>query len=250
MNELAHHDYKLQLQPELGGAVARFEWRGIPVFRSRIGDHPLESGCFPLVPFSNRIRNGKFVWNDRDVQLSHNLDTSSHPIYGFGWMTAWDVVELGDHYAQMEHCYDGLGERPWAFRTLQSFKLAPAGLIIHISLENMSDECAPARLGFHPYFPQDEQMCCLAFQRGEWQNGPDSISVELKRATQAQDWWNGAPLGTRCVDTAYTEREGAIQIFWPEQMTKLWMEPSCNLPFAAVFTPEGADYFLPNLSFI
>src|SRR3546814_5440789 len=62
---------RLRLAPSAGGSITRFDVMhgGIeqPLLRGAEGlpDHALESACFPLVPFSNRIRGGSSTFRDR-----------------------------------------------------------------------------------------------------------------------------------------------------------------------------------------
>ena len=53
---------RVELYPDLGGAVARFTWRGKDVFRpsSPEATDVLETANFALVPYCNRIPGGNF----------------------------------------------------------------------------------------------------------------------------------------------------------------------------------------------
>jgi aldose 1-epimerase len=88
--ELAAGDYRLVLQPEIGGSVAGFHWRDEPVFRPACGPSVLDAACFPLAPFSNRIAHGRFRFGGREVALAPNFPDSDHPhpLHGFGWLAA------------------------------------------------------------------------------------------------------------------------------------------------------------------
>jgi aldose 1-epimerase len=91
--ELAAGDYRLVLQAKLGGSVATFHWRDKPVFRPACGPSVLDTACFPLAPFSNRIAHGRFSFGGREVALAPNFPDSDHPhpLHGFGWLAAWET---------------------------------------------------------------------------------------------------------------------------------------------------------------
>src|SRR3546814_10468318 len=66
-----------------------------PLLRGAEGlpDHALESACFPLVPFSNRIRGGSFTFRDRRILLRPNMTGDPSPLHGQGWLVPWQVEE-------------------------------------------------------------------------------------------------------------------------------------------------------------
>ena len=54
---------QLTLDPQRGGAIREFSCDGRDVLRptpESAGDDPLDMACFPMVPFVNRIADGRF----------------------------------------------------------------------------------------------------------------------------------------------------------------------------------------------
>jgi aldose 1-epimerase len=91
---------RLAVLPELGGSVGRLDWiEGDRVHQVlRRGDAPsapLEAGCFPLVPFCNRVRGGEFEFRGRVVRLPRNLPGEESPLHGQGWQRPWEVESAG-----------------------------------------------------------------------------------------------------------------------------------------------------------
>lgn len=146
----------LDLAPAIGGSIARF----------RLGDQELlrpaaegasdagDMGCFPLVPFSNRIRGGRFQCEGREVVLSPNLPGDPSPLHGQGWRAAWRVEEASATAATLAFTHEP-GEWPWAYEARQVFALDEQGLSVTLSCRNLSTERMPCGLAFHPYFPCD-----------------------------------------------------------------------------------------------
>ena len=64
------------------------------------GDNPMLWGSYPMVPFAGRIRDGRFTWGDRTVQLPINLEP--HAIHGTGFTSAWDVVDQGLDHVELQ----------------------------------------------------------------------------------------------------------------------------------------------------
>jgi aldose 1-epimerase len=244
MIELKAGDYRLTLDPAHGGSVAAFSFGGLPLMRATCGPSILDTASFPLVPFSGRIAHGRFTAGAHDVMLAPNLPGADHPhtLHGFGWLTEWTAISHDNGHAELEHVYPG-GAWPWRYRAVQSFGLAPDGLTMRLTLQNLGDAPMPAGLGFHPYFPRTPDATYRGLHRGEWQNSPDCLPMTLKEKAQPADWWDGRPVGSRAVDTVYTGREGALSIQWPGRGLALEMTPSDNLGFTVVYVPEGKDFF-------
>ncbi|HWK51102.1 MAG TPA: hypothetical protein VNR40_14515, partial [Steroidobacter sp.] len=64
-------------------------------------DEVRRSACFPLVPFSNRVRDGYFEFQRQRVQLSPNMPGQKHPMHGSGWRRAWTLTTHDDAHAEL-----------------------------------------------------------------------------------------------------------------------------------------------------
>ncbi len=244
MPDLAAGDYRLRLDPQRGGSVARFDWRGEPLFRPVCGPSILDTACFPLVPFSNRIAFGKFESGTGTVRLAPNLPGASQPhaLHGFGWLAPWTVADHSPFHAVLHHSH-AADEWPWDYSARQSFVLSEAGLEHSLVLTNLGPGPMPAGIGFHPYFPRGSDTVYRGLHCGEWQLDQDSLPQALNLRPGPVDWWHGEPVGTRTVDTVYQGREGELSITWPCRGLRLAINPSGNLPCTVVYTPPGEDYF-------
>lgn len=240
---LAAGDYTLALDPARGGSVARFDWRGKPLFRPSSGAGIFDVACFVMVPFSNRIAHGMVRHPARTVRLAPNMPGTDHPhpMHGYGWLNAWDVIAAGTGSARLRYRHDA-DEWPWGFVADQDFELTDAGLVHRLSLRNLADEPMPGGLGYHPYFPCNAQTRYHGLHRGEWQVDGECLPLSLTEGEAPRDWWHGAPVATRAVDTAYTDRFGPLFITWPDRAMVLVIEPSPALPHTVVYSPAGADH--------
>ena len=237
-------DYALAINPEIGGSLSAFRWRGHDIMRSAVGDGVLDSSCFPLVPFSNRIAGSRFEFGGRTVQLTPNHPTAPQEpvLHGFGWTSHWDVVEKSDRHAIIGLEYRE-GPWPWQFRARAEYALDASGLRASLSIRNLADSPMPAGLGFHPYFPRTPQTVYRGLHHGEWQVDEACLPLGLKRHSQPRDWWGGQPVDTRIVDTVYAGREGHLDIIWPERKLVARISPSDELDCTVIYVPQGEDYF-------
>jgi aldose 1-epimerase len=155
---LASGRLDLLLSPRAGGSIARFDWRGdngpIPLLRgcNNMPENVLDAASFPLVPFVNRIRGGRFTFRGRTIVLTPNLPGDPSPLHGHGWLRPWRVDRHDDCEAELTFRH-APGEWPWAYQARQRFRLDEDGLSLRLGCRNISDAPMPCGLGQHPYFP-------------------------------------------------------------------------------------------------
>jgi aldose 1-epimerase len=148
----------LTLSPWIGGAISAFKWAGDdgerPILRKCNSplEKVLDASCFPLVPYVNRIRGGRFSFRGREVRLQPNMAGDPSPLHGQGWLDAWEVEEAEDTRAVLSFRHEA-GEWPWNYEARQEFALDERRLTIRLTCRNRSNEPMPCGLGQHPYFP-------------------------------------------------------------------------------------------------
>jgi aldose 1-epimerase len=148
---------ELVLSPSIGGAICAFAWLAAgartPVLRESHSplENVLDAGCFPLVPYVNRIRGGCFSFRGRTVRLAPNMAGDPSPLHGQGWTNAWRVESASDAEAALIFDHQP-GEWPWSYSARQHFRLTGDSLCLTLSCTNMSGEPMPCGLGIHPYF--------------------------------------------------------------------------------------------------
>lgn len=243
MIELSSGAYAMAIDPASGGSVAALTWNGEPVLRAQVSPGVLESGCFPLVPFCNRIADNRFAFGGHAVTLAPNHPGNPNDLvlHGFGWTSPWRVEEAGPARARisLDHPAD---QWPWPFRAEQAFALAGDGASLELAVTNLSDEPMPAGLGFHPYFPADERTYYTGLHKGEWQPDERILPGELVEHDRPIDWWHGAPIGSRRLDTVYTGREGPLTIAWRGRNMGAEIGFTPDLRFTHVYVPPEGGY--------
>ncbi|NJC04253.1 aldose 1-epimerase [Sphingomonas kaistensis] len=151
-------DLELVLSPALGGAIRDLSWtrdgRRIPLMRAsrEAADSVLDMASFPLVPFVNRIRGGRFTFRGREVVLKPNMAGDISPLHGQGWLAPWTVKDAGENHAELHFTHEA-GEWPWAYEAVQVVTLDERGLSLRLQCRNRDSEPMPCGLGQHPYFP-------------------------------------------------------------------------------------------------
>lgn len=252
--KLEAHGWVLELLPELGGAARTLRHEGRDVLRPAPADarDPLETGCFPLVPYANRIARGRFAFGGQEHRLPLNFGEHPHSLHGLGWHAEWTVAEANAGQATLMHAHDGGAGWPWAYRATQRFTLAPGEMRVELSLTNTADAPMPAGLGLHPYFPCDADTR-LAFEAERvWLAGETMLPAEPAAAAQFGDWSAGAPVeGETLIDNAYqgwlgvarieqgwggvemrAQGAGVLHLYRPPDAAFFCIEPVSHLPDA------------------
>ena len=237
MLKLSSKEVELQVDPWRGGSVQTFTWRGIDVFRpGQVKGSPLSLGCFPLVPFCNRIADCRIGFDNLTRMLPVPPDgvETVHALHGIGWTSPWSIAELCNDYAVLSLRHDG-ALWPWAFTAEQRFEILENGYSHTISVINRDVRIMPTGLGLHPYFPRAGVTLDLQ-STGVWQTGVDRLPAEHIAIGQSPNWFAG-----RGFDDCFTGCSHPITIRWPSH--QLTMSPSPNMSFTHVYTPPGEDFF-------
>ena len=233
---------RLVLAPEVGGAIASFTIGGRHVMRPMAAGatDALASACFPLVPFCNRIPNGRFTFEGREVVLPPNLGTHPHPLHGQGWRNAWTVekAEGGEALLSYEHAADAW---PWAYRAEQRFAVGETGLRLELSVTNTGPDAMPAGLGFHPYFPAREGETLTAANDGVWMIDEDVLPTVRHAGVWGPDWAKGAGVaGHDLIDHCYTGWDQRAVLRAPGQPdTTVTASPECRWLHVYIPPDEG-----------
>ena len=244
MLDLACGDYRLSIDPALGGAIMAFDWRGEPVFRPADGPCILDSASFPLVPFSNRIAHGRFNASGHQVHLRPNFPGRDHPhtLHGFGWLAPWEIIAQNAKSAQIAHRYDA-EDWPWPYVATQHFSLNNDGLTVELSVRHNGSTPMPCGLGLHPRFPCNNETILRALHCAEVLVDADRLPIETRHSKEPLDYWHGQPVASRHVDTGYLGRVGPIIIQWPDRHMEAVVTPSASLRHTVIYTPAETDFF-------
>jgi aldose 1-epimerase len=244
MIELRNGGAELDLLPEVGGAIARFAIDGRDVLRPTVSGifDPLRTSSFPLVPFANRIANGRFDFRGQTVRLPRNFGEHPHVLHGQGWQGAWRVQSRSTNGVALafDHAADAW---PWDYDALQTFTLEPDSLRIALRLTNRSLLPMPASIGFHPYFMRTPETRIRAEVDGAWLSD-DGIPTIKTGPSHFLDLAIGAKVAAApFVDHCHFGWRGSATVEQPEFQRSILLTGSAELAFLHLYIPREADFF-------
>lgn len=241
----------LDLCPALGGSITALRWAhpaGGTIDLMRPSDPAgmargdIEAAaCFPLTPFSNRLRNGRFMFEGREIVLPANT-SEPHAQHGHGWQRPWDVVTAAEDAAVLRLTH-AAGDWPFDYVTEQRFQLSAGGLIVELMARNQSKRAMPYGFGLHPYFPRTPKCRLMAAVNGFWETDGEVMPTRHIPPPAALDPAKGLPVAERSMDNAFTGWRGEAVIDWPERRARLTMNASALLGVLVVYIPPGESYF-------
>lgn len=238
---------ELELSPSTGGAISRLDHLGArgstPVLRRSNTplENVLESSCFPLVPFVNRVRGGSFTFRGREVQLTPNMEGDPSPLHGQGWRSPWQVESAGHAEAVLRFLHDP-GEWPWRYEARQHFRLDGAGLSVRLSCRNLSDEPMPCGLGHHPYFNCGPGTRIETQVTHVWTIDEDVLPVEKVPASGRFDL-SGRPACGQGLDHGFAGWSGRARLIDPDWPFDVELS-SASARFFQLYSPESGGIFV------
>ena len=238
---------ELQVAPAVGGSIVRFD-RVTPAGTQsllRPGSAniagPLDSACFPLVPFANRIRGGRFLCDGREVRLAPNMPNDASPLHGQGWLGAWSVVDAGATHVDLAFDHPA-GEWPWAYEARQRLELDGTGLLVHLTCRNLSEARMPCALGLHPYYPCDADTVLDTMVTHAWTIDEAVLPVARVQAEGRYDLRSRRICG-QALDNGFDGWSGSARITWPGRNAALVLS-SRDADRFQVYSPTTGGLFV------
>jgi aldose 1-epimerase len=255
---IASDSWQVDVLPGTGASVAAGRVRtadGVwcdllrPTRRASLGE-PEKCASFPMVPWSNRIRDGVLRFSDRTWQLQRNAADGT-AIHGAARYADWTVASRTTEAVTLTlDSASQVGVNfPWQFAAAITYAVAGRTLSVSTTVRNVDVSPFPAGFGHHPYF---ERSLTPGTSTGPVLHVPTHAGYAL-RAGMAHaaagsvparaDFRTPRPLGTAFVDDVLTAREpGApVTIEYDELTVELHADPLYS--HMVVYAPRGRSYF-------
>jgi aldose 1-epimerase len=254
--ELRAGDASATLVPAIGGAIAAFSLAGVDALRpmpaTAIAEGDVRrAAAYPLVPYSNRIRDARLTFGGQTHALERNFGDHPHAIHGVGWQRAWQVTRRDRHAAALvlRHDADGDAARawPWPFTVSQAFELVArvggATLAATMTIRNDGDAPFPFGLGWHPYFPRDADTTLAFAADGVWRN--DATELPVAHVVVPPEWDFAQPRavgGAPPLDNVFTGWAGHAALAGTRRGLATTLDADSACRCVVVYAPAGRDF--------
>jgi len=231
-----------------------------PNFEQGAGS-PSGDGIPILFPYPNRIREGRYVWDDREYAVPPSRvrhDPDGNAIHGFCLDRAWRVEESSDTsvvglFQLSADAPDRLECWPGDFVLRVRYTVRGASLLMEVDVANPGPNPLPWGFGTHPYFrlplsgDSHPKRCLIEVPAGEAWELERCLPTGGRAAVEpGKDLREGAYFDVLQLDdvlTGLTAREDTIECRIVDEQAGLEVVQRCPADFRemVVYTPSGRD---------
>ena len=194
---------------ECGASLRVLEQDGEPLVVGYDEDQQASGGRGQLLlPWPNRVEDGRYRFDDRDHQLPLSEPSRGHASHGLVRWAAWTVREHTADTVTLGYRLMSQPGYPWTLDLTATYAVSEDGLLVTVSATNRATTPAPFAAGAHPYLlpgpgPVDDFVLDLraasALTVDDRLIPTGSVSV----AGTGGDFRDGRPIGGADLDTAY-----------------------------------------------
>ena len=251
---ISNESFTLSILPDIGASVLNLSATsgsassGRPVLR-RVDPGTVKSSSqcasFTLLPYSNRIREARFMFEGRSIQLTPNPATGGIQ-HGDVRNRPWTVEQRSD-----THLVCTFDSRqftdvnwPWAFTAQVEYLLHGPHFDTSVTLTNADSSPMPAGMGLHPYFARldGDTDPTVTFQAGGVYPtdassiptaGPQSVPPRL-------DFSRARAVGDVQLDQVYSSWDGVARLEWQGGRALILTADSVFSHLVVFTAPDGS----------
>ena len=253
MLRLQAGDMVLELAPEVGGSIAAFyrqagavteHWLRPAAPEALNRADPLGLASFPLLPWCNRLRDGRAQALGRRIVLPAG-PAWPHALHGLGWRRPWQVLQAQADLAELALQHTGPLQPgwPWAFSAWQRLRVRSDGLDCEMRLRNDSNAPMPCGLGHHPYFPHTPGTRLQCRVQAMWASDAERLPTELQQPAFLPRLAQGLTLAELDLDNNFIGWDHRFRVSWPGRSEALVLTAQPPLDFFVLYCPRGLDHF-------
>lgn len=243
---------RLAITPSVGASIvslehkdARGRWAHILRQMPQASTDASDAGSFLMLPWTNRVKDAKFRFGDREHTLIANHSDGT-AIHGMARDRAWTIIDRSPITARLTLRHEPDETCPFAFGGVARYEIAPDRVEMDLSVTNLGSEPIPAGCGHHPYFHRhlssdaDELRVKMGVAgRYECEHCIPSGSIVNDDACALLR--SGKHIGNPGLDDVFSGFDGRVVMDWPQSGVRLSMTCSPELGHMVVYTPREAD---------
>jgi aldose 1-epimerase len=249
--ELRAGGARVALAPAIGGAIAAFSLDAEDVLRPMPAEaisrgHVRLAAAYPLIPYSNRIRDARLIVRGVEHELVRNFGDDPNAVHGVGWQSVWRVDRADATSAQLALEHDAARAWPWPFAATQDFTLVArdrgAMLATTMTIRNTGHDAFPFGLGWHPYLPRTAATTLAFNADGVWRNDASMLPVAHVALPPAWNFARAREIGAAALDNVFTGFDGRARLATPGSplVTTIDADSACRC--LVVYAPPARDF--------
>lgn len=222
---------------EVGGGIREY----------LVGDHrvldgyPAEDMCSggrgtPLLPWPNRLADGRYRFDDTDYQLDLSEPTAHNAIHGLLRWRNWTVREQAADRLVVGTVLHPMTGYPFPLDARIEYSLGASGLSVSTTATNLGERACPFGMGQHPYLTGGPGLingATLRLGAETWIPIDDrGLPVGRKPVAGTElDYRRPRPIGAARLDHAFTDLDrDADGLAWLEltapdgRTTRMWVD--------------------------
>jgi aldose 1-epimerase len=152
----------IEVRITAGDAALVVDLRGGGLRELTVGDRHLldgyPAGTVPsgrrggvLIPWPNRVRDGRWTWQGRTLQLEVSSPEKPEAMHGFVSAQRWDVLAQDAGSVSVGTLVEPRSGYPFRLAAAVDHALADDRLTVTVRVLNAGDDDAPFGVGMHPY---------------------------------------------------------------------------------------------------
>jgi aldose 1-epimerase len=137
---------------EVAAAIRHLSVDGVELTASYDDDVPPPFGCgIVLVPWPNRVRDGRWTHEGRTLQLDITEPRLGNALHGLLRNTAYQLAERSEDAICLRAQVFPQNGYPFRLDTQVRYALVADGLQVTHTVRNVGSACAPVAVGAHPF---------------------------------------------------------------------------------------------------
>ncbi|WP_158069021.1 aldose 1-epimerase family protein [Tessaracoccus sp. ZS01] len=223
---------------EVGSTLRSLTRDGVELLHTFPEDgSPSSSMGRQLVPWPNRIRDGRYTFNGVDQQLPISEVPRNNAIHGLGSDHAWRLVSHDpDEVVLTTVIYPQTG---WdgVLEVEISHALDDGGLTVTVTARNAGQKALPYGYGTHPYLAVDTTAVLTSPFPYELAVDDRLLPVELTDVTAEHDFREPREIGSTEFDSAFRIDEGPWELTVADGTRTIAMWADATLPWCQIYVP-------------
>jgi len=250
--EIQNDSARLVVIPAMGAGIAAYEalrqdGLSVPLLRrwkpSSDAD-PFALACNLLVPWSNRISGGGFVYQEQFHPLAPNFPGQNHPLHGNGFQVPWNVLQSSATSVTLELRDAVVG--PFRYAASVRYETRGTSLEMELTVENQASEVLPYGMGFHPWFPRHPGTRLRAPAATVWHEDAEHLPTHAQLVSDVPEWdfIKSKSLPRGWINNGFAGWNRTAEIIQPEDGLRCSISASENLGVYLLYSPsEHGGFF-------